>query len=255
MNGGLIYSIIKWSLLGTGVIVFITLFFITAPYGRHKRKGWGPEIRDRIGWIIMESVSPIGFLIFFFLGDWNTGVLPYLFLGLWMTHYLYRSFVFSALIRGEKTMPFTMAGFAIIFNAGNSFIQSNYLYSIAGPAGKYSLSWLWSPQFIIGAVLFFTGFVIHVKSDHILRNLREPGEKGYKIPRGWVFRWISCPNYFGEMIEWIGWAVLTWSVPGAIFALWTFFNLFPRAIAHHRWYREQFPDYPEDRKAVVPGIF
>jgi 3-oxo-5-alpha-steroid 4-dehydrogenase 1 len=32
-------------------------------------------------------------------------------------------------------------------------------------------------------------------------------------------------------------------------------NLVPRARAHHRWYRERFPDYPARRKALVPGLF
>lgn len=36
----------------------------------------------------------------------------------------------------------------------------------------------------LGAVLWFTGWLVNVHSDHILRNLRQPGESGYKIPTG-----------------------------------------------------------------------
>ena len=42
---------------------------------------------------------------------------------------------------------------------------------------------------------------------------------------------------------------------GLAFAAWTMANLVPRARAHHRWYRERFPDYPARRKALVPGLF
>ena len=56
------------------------------------------------------------------------------------------------------------------------------------------------------------------------------------------------------MLEWIGGAVMTWSLSGLAFALYTFANLAPRALAHHRWYREKFPDYPKDRRAVIPGL-
>ena len=85
--------------------------------------------------------------------------------------------------------------------------------------------------------------------------LRGPGEMGYKIPRGGLYRWISCPNYFGETIEWIGWAIATWSLPGLTFAVWTFANLAPRAHAHHKWYHKNFKDYPIRRKAFIPWVW
>ena len=254
MDAPLFYTLIMAGLTVVGLIVFFTLFFISAPYGRYRREGWGPEIDGRAGWVIMESISFFGFILFFLLGNWKQGGMPFVFLFLWMLHYFYRSFIFSSLMRGGKKIPLSIAAFAIVFNSANSFIQGYYLYFLAGPAGKYSAEWLGKPQFIIGVLVFLTGYIIHIKSDQILRNLREPGEKEYKIPEGWLYRWVSCPNYLGEITEWIGWAILTWSLPGAVFALWTFFNLFPRAVSHHRWYRENFDDYPEIRKAVVPGI-
>ena len=69
-----------------------------------------------------------------------------------------------------------------------------------------------------------------------------------------MFRWVSCPNYFGEIVEWSAWALLTCSLPGLVFAIWTAANLIPRALAYHRWYREEFADYPASRKAVIPGL-
>ena len=54
---------------------------------------------------------------------------------------------------------------------------------------------------------------------------------------------------------WTGWAVATWTFAGAAFALFTAANLVPRARAHHRWYRETFPDYPPERAAILPGLW
>ena len=65
---------------------------------------------------------------------------------------------------------------------------------------------------------------------------------------------MSCPNYLGEIVEWIGWAILTWSLAGASFAVWTAANLAPRALSNHRWYREQFTDYPPARRALIPFV-
>jgi steroid 5-alpha reductase family enzyme len=99
------------------------------------------------------------------------------------------------------------------------------------------------------------GYLINRQADHTLHNLREPGEAGYRIPEGGLYRWISCPNYLGEIVEWFGWAIATWSLPGLAFAVWATANLAPRAWANHRWYHEQFPDYPSGRRALVPGLW
>ena len=107
---------------------------------------------------------------------------------------------------------------------------------------------------MIGALIFLSGFFINLQSDQILISLRKGEERGYKIPHGGLFKYISCPNHFGEMIEWIGFAIMAWSLPAFSFALWTVANLLPRARSHHRWYGEYFDDYPKDRKAVVPFL-
>jgi steroid 5-alpha-reductase/3-oxo-5-alpha-steroid 4-dehydrogenase 1 len=88
----------------------------------------------------------------------------------------------------------------------------------------------------------------------MLFALRKPGETEYKIPRGWLYEYVSCPNYLGEMLEWCGWAIATWSLAGFGFAIYTIANIGPRAMANHHWYRENFPDYPQRRKAVIPYL-
>ena len=95
---------------------------------------------------------------------------------------------------------------------------------------------------------------VNLKSDTILIGLRKNGETGYQIPGGFLFDFISSPNLFGEIIEWTGFAIMAWNLPALSFAVWTFANLFPRALNHHQWYKEKFPDYPVNRKAVFPFI-
>ena len=65
---------------------------------------------------------------------------------------------------------------------------------------------------------------------------------------------MSCPNYLGEIVEWCGWALATWSLAGLAFALYTAATLRPRALNHHSWYRQRFPDYPPERRALVPYV-
>jgi len=242
-------------MLVTGMCVFGILFFIPAPYGRHNRKGWGPGIENKTAWVIMEAFPPVVFVIFFFMGTWKTGLMPNIFLGIWLIHYLYRAFLFPFLLRGKRTMPLSILLFGIIFNTVNAYTQGKYLFFLSPGNAKYSVDWILKPQFIIGAAFFFTGFFIHVSSDSITRNLREPGESEYKIPKGGMYNFISCPNYLGEIIQWTGWALLTWSLPGLLFAFWTVANLLPRAQSNHKWYKNTFNDYPRNRKAIFPFLF
>jgi 3-oxo-5-alpha-steroid 4-dehydrogenase 1 len=144
--------------------------------------------------------------------------------------------------------------FSVIFNSINTYIQGRWVYAFS-PAGAYANSWLTDPRFIAGVILFSIGFFINKQSDAITRKLWDPQNPGYKIPFGGMYRFLSCPNYFGEIITWIGWAVMTWSLAGLFFVVWTTANLLPRARANHRWYLEKFPDYPHDRKALFPFVY
>lgn len=233
-----------------GVAVFIRLFFQNAPYGRYLRAGWGPTIPARLGWVVMETPAVLTVAWFMLSGRNGSAPMTLVFLVFWQIHYLHRAYIFPFRIRETgKRMPVLIAVFAIVFNLYNGYVNGRYLGEFADP---YPLSWLFDPRFIVGAIAFFTGFAINLHADHVLIGLRKPLETDYKIPHGGMYRYISCPNYFGELLEWIGWAVLTWSIPGLLFAVWTAANLVPRAYNIHRWYREKFSDHPPDRKAVIP---
>ena len=147
-------------------------------------------------------------------------------------------------------MPLVIVCSAIFFNSINGSINGYFF----GNIGSYAGDWFHAANFWIGIVLFMVGFIINQRSDHILLNLRKGEEQGYKIPFGGLFKWIACPNHFGEIIEWIGFAVMAWSLSAFSFAIWSAANLIPRAMSHHLWYRDHFKDYPKERKAVIPFV-
>lgn len=236
----------------TAVVVFVFLFYVSAPYGRHGREGWGKHVGQRIGWILMEAPSPILFAIYYLIGNVRKNGPLIVFLLLWEAHYLHRAFIYPMTIpSSNKTIPVSMTVMAFFFNLSNSYINGRYLFTFSN---GYPDVWIKDWRFLVGFMLFLTGFVINRWADGVLRRLRHPGETGYRIPYGGLYQWISCPNYFGEIVEWIGWAVCTWSLPGSAFAVWTIANLAPRAYSHHRWYQTHF-NYPKERKALVPAIW
>ena len=242
--------LIGWFVLGA--VVFVLLFFVAAPYGRHIRKGWGLTIDNRLAWMLMEVPSPVVFAICFILGG-VTNAVSMVFLVLWEAHYLHRAFIYPFGLRGaDKCMPLAIMAFGFLFNIMNGYLNGRWLFTLSG---GYENAWLADPRFIIGSTLFVIGFIINRQADLVLHGLRRPGESGYKISYNLLYRLVSSPNYLGEIIIWVGWALATWSLPGLVFAFWTAANLVPRAKAHHAWYRRTFPDYPPDRKALVPFVW
>lgn len=234
-------------------VVFVVLFFVSAPYGRHRRSGWGLMIPSRVGWLFMEAPSAILFAILFGIGDAPKNIVLYLFLMMWEAHYIDRAFIYPLRIaNGSSTMPVSVVLMAFVFNLGNSYINARYLFTFSG---GYETGWLLDPRFIMGFALFWTGYGVNRWADRILIRLRREKPEAYQIPNGGLYRWISCPNYLGEILEWTGWALATWSLPGLSFAVWTIANLAPRAYANHRWYQQHFRDYPKGRKALVPGLW
>jgi 3-oxo-5-alpha-steroid 4-dehydrogenase 1 len=183
--------------------------------------------------------------------SYNSQLLPnWILLGLFLLHYVNRSFIFPLLIRGGKPTPFVIFLLAFIFCVFNGYLQCRYLATYA----VYPSNWITDPRFVIGVLLFFAGMGINIHSDSILRNLRKPGETTYKIPRGGMFELISGANFFGEILEWGGFALASWSVVGLAFFVYTMSNIGPRAYHHHQWYKSKFEDYPKNRKAIIPFI-
>jgi 3-oxo-5-alpha-steroid 4-dehydrogenase 1 len=245
------YLLSAWFTLAGAI--FVALLFIVAPYGRHITKHLGATLKSSTAWIVMECTSPVVFAVCFIFGQ-NRNTLPVItLLILWETHYIHRAFFYPLHRRdGDKRMPVMVVALGFIFNGVNSYLNGRYIFTLSS---GYPETWLRDPRFIAGVLLFILGFIINRQADFTLHNLRKEGETGYSVANNGLFRWVSCPNYLGEIMIWTGWAIATWSLAGLSFAVWTAANLVPRARAHHHWYRRNFPEYPANRKTMVPGIW
>jgi protein-S-isoprenylcysteine O-methyltransferase Ste14 len=238
--------------LAVAALVFVVLLFLPAPYGRHARAGWGPTLPARSGWILMEIPAVVVVALLFAASGRTREPAAIAFLLLWELHYVQRALVYPFRARpSAHGVPLAVAAMGFLFNLVNGALQGSALFRATPP---YGTGWLGDPRFLVGSALFLGGMAINWSADAALRHLRRPGAPDYSVPRGGLFEWVSCPNYLGEILEWSGWAIATWSVAGLAFAVWTAANLVPRALAHHRWYRERFPDYPDRRRAIIPFL-
>ena len=164
-------------------IVFFALYFIDAGYGMMYTKRWGPAIDNRLGWVIMESPVFFAMCLLWWCSDRRADTVPLIFFILFQLHYFQRSFIFPLLIKGKSKMPLAIILSGITFNLLNALMQGGWIFYVS-PAGTYTPDWLYSPQFIAGIIIFFSGIAINLNSDNIIRHLRRPGDTKHYIPRG-----------------------------------------------------------------------
>ncbi|KAF7657677.1 hypothetical protein LDENG_00023410 [Lucifuga dentata] len=232
---------------------FFALLFMNVPYGRYASSKFGFPVNVRLAWFVQELPAfMVPLCLVFWTSSAKTSQLPnQLLLAMYFCHYVHRSLIYPFLIRGGKPIPFISFILAVVFCIYNGYMQVRYLSHYA----EYPADWVTHPCFLAGSVLWLVGWLVNVHSDHILRNLRKPGETGYKIPRGGMFEYVSGANFLGEITEWAGFALAGSSVHSSAFAIFTVVVLSSRAVAHHKWYLAKFEDYPKCRKALIPFLF
>ena len=237
------------------VIVFIALHRVNAGYGKCYTPRWGPSVDNHLGWFLMEAPVFVAMLLLWWFSDRRSDVVRLVFLLLFESHYFHRAFVFPLQLHGHSRMPLSIILMGVVFNTLNALMQGGWIFYVS-PVDRYPLSWLTSLPFMAGTALFLAGMFINIQSDNIIRNLRKPGDTAHYLPQGGMFRYVTSANYFGEFLEWTGFAILTWSWAGAVFALWTFANLAPRAARINDLYRQEFPgELNPGTKRIIPFLY
>ena len=243
------YQNIMFAWIGLAVIIFFLLLKITAPYGRHTSASWGPLVSNKYGWLLMEFPALVVLCFFLIPAYDKVSFVSWFMIALFCFHYINRTFIFPFRLHTKgKKMPLVIVASGIFFNLVNGFSLGYFFTRFA----TYTNEWFTDIRFISGLLIFLAGMLINWRADNMLIGLRKPGETHYVIPEGWLFNKISCPNLLGELIEWAGFAILCWNLPALTFFIWTAANLIPRALSHHKWYKENFKEYPAGRKAIVP---
>ncbi|KAK2079537.1 hypothetical protein QBZ16_001931 [Prototheca wickerhamii] len=221
-------------MIGTGVLAAAVLLAgVAAPYGRYSASGWGPLIPARLAWLVRATQEiwslavPVVWLAFFATDSQLQRVSSpanLALLGAFLVHYIHRDLIYPFRIVPGRPTPLVVWASAAFFCIFNGYLQTRYLLCDApgGPLG---------PRHALGLALWAAGFAINLQSDSLLirqRRAKRAKDGGYSIPHGGLFGLVSCANYFGEVVEWAGWALAGASLPAAAFALFTAANLVPR---------------------------
>ncbi|KAJ4479273.1 hypothetical protein J3R30DRAFT_3477079 [Lentinula aciculospora] len=302
-----IYNVARKFFTIVGVASLPGSFLVNAPFGRFAPQSNFLAVDGRLGWVLMELWSPLGFIY----GILNSPLsekssesqlsMPQMILvGCYMVHYLNRGFISPARAPSRSRMHIFMPLTGLFLNTTNggllgSYISSPSAYQYLQPGNAFT-----SPHFYVGVFLWAIGFLGNFWADEILCDIRRKGilrgkeekvshgTEYYGIPNGFLYRWISFPNYLCEWVEMFGWALaaspaprltdLIWLLtPGGIYSMalttppskfaptltppWIFLLveiclMIPRAYKGHQWYKKKFGKaFPKDRKAVIPYIF
>ena len=249
-----------------GLVVFVSLYFVDAGYGKMRSEKWGPSMNNKVGWLLMEC--PVFFVVLYeyfksipMYGGVTMNAPYWVFFLFFEFHYFQRSFIFPFLLKGKSKMPFAIMIMSVVWNLINGYIQGYFLFHIAPNDPTYShlytSAWLTDPRFIIGTLIFFTGWAINMHSDHVIRHLREPGDTNHYLPKKGLYKYVTSANYLGEITEWLGFAILTWSLAGLLFFWFSCCNLVPRANSIYHKYEEEIPDEFDRKKLkrIIPFIY
>lgn len=260
------FYIYLYVMIGIASVVFVSLYFVDASYGAFTKKTWGKTINNKLAWFIMEFPIFLAMIIIWLCSPHRFEIVPMVFLLIFEIHYFQRSLIFPWIMKGKKSqMSLSVMFMGIAFNILNAMMQGYWIffesfncnYHVLG-LSYTDLAWLKSPQFIIGVCIFFIGFFINLRSDYIIRHLRKNDDDNkHYLPKGFMFEYVTSANYLGELTEWLGFAILTWSLSGLVFFIWTFANLVPRAHAIYKRYKTEFGPEMEAKKLkrVFPFIY
>jgi protein-S-isoprenylcysteine O-methyltransferase Ste14 len=237
--------------IGFDVITFISLFFIPAFYGRlYSNNKTLFALSNTLGWILEEIPTLIITLYYTYshiLGG-NFSPFKIFIMSLFFSHYIHRTLIFPFKLVNSKKMPIEIVVMGMVFNTFNTIMINRSVYMFADYSNISIL------KILFGLIVFLIGMYINILHDYHVIKLKNKSD-GYIIPNGYLFVYISSPNYLGEMIEWTGFAIASGTFAGLVFAVSTFSNLFPRALEYKKWYHSKFGDaYPKGRKAIIPFL-
>jgi len=291
----LIADVSAYIMISTGIITFIFAIksgLLGAGYGRHyqkpketesETKTWSKDLSNvgvlfsfKNGWIIQESGSVLSSLAVLLVCYFNFPEIFSLFtqrvylVGAWVyllpfyIHYVHRAWIYPCFTNSKQPISCGIMSLALLFCSWNGFQQTlsaiGHFYdsenpNILGTGEEINDQHNFVMPNLLGLPIFFLGMGINLHADYHLIGLKNEGN-GYQIPNSGLFKLITCPNYFGEFVEWFGYAMFcNFSLSSIAFVVFTMGNLVPRAIKNHRWYHEKFPDYPKNRKVVFPFVY
>ena len=182
------------------------------------------------------------------------------------------SFLFMRIVRDGKDKRFNLiktsfSRFFMTWTLQGMWVficSSSALVAITSPTGV-----IVNNVFILGFLLFFTGFVIEVIADNQKSKFRSIKENRDSFINEGLWSRSRHPNYFGEIILWLGITVMSISSFSGINYLAIFSPIFTylllnyisgvrilEARGNEKWgHLDEYNNYKENTPKLIPKIF
>ncbi|KAK7690947.1 hypothetical protein QCA50_006050 [Cerrena zonata] len=181
--------------------------------------------------------------------------------GMAMLHFLKREYETLFVHRfSNGTMPL----YGLFRNCAHYWILSGVALAYAAYGPTYAATSPYirgtirsNPTFLWSCIALWTFAELSNGRTHsILRDLRPAGTKERRIPYGYGFNLVTCPNYTFELLAWAAISVMTGSYASYAFLIAAVYIQTVWAMKKHRNYKKEFGDkYPKSRKVIFPFIF
>jgi very-long-chain enoyl-CoA reductase len=212
------------------------------------------DLGPQISWLlvfVLEYLGPILIHLFFFLRLTNPTPIQYVSVCLACLHFIKREYETWFVHRfSNGTMPFMN----LPKNCFHYWVLGGLFVSYFVYQPGYQPLWdLGSLQvWVLGTWVLAqaSNYVTHCT----LRDLRPPGSKERRIPYGYGFDWVSCPNYTFEILGWMCYSLLVQHWSAWFFTIVGGVQMYFWAVKKHKRYRKEFKEYPVNRKVLIPGL-
>lgn len=165
-------------------------------------------------------------------------------------HYLKREYETHFIHRfSNATMPF----FNVFKNSAHYWLLGGLFiaYFLYHP----SFTATWSDQTVnILAIIFVLCELGNFYSHYQLRNLRTPGTRERRNPRGFMFELTSCANYTFEVFAWLVFSIMVQTLTSWLFLLVSTAQIAQWSIKKHKLLNKEFGKVP-GRKILFPFIW
>ena len=212
---------------------------------RYSKFGTEKGVPSRAGMVFLYGLPVLVALVLALPYLPNATTIQWIVLGVVLLHFGKRTLesMFLHKYSGKiQTLTFAIIVFAYTLMAG--MISALNVVAVEKLDGLFYLG--------IGCVL--VGELGNLYHHKLLANLREK-KSGYHIPKGGWFEHATCPHYFFELLAWLG----IFLVSRHLFTLLIFVAMLgyltARSIKTRQWYQERFPEYPAERKYMIPYLF
>jgi 3-oxo-5-alpha-steroid 4-dehydrogenase len=216
------------------------------PYSKF---GTGVGVNSQTGLALAYTTPIIIYVAFWIEGGAPQSPYHLVVLGTFLFHFIRR--ILEILFVSTYSRPTSLRALVPIALLYGGAAASSAFFQVHTSAQPTS-----SPTFVLGTVVFGLGELLNGYHHWLLGRLRLQGVHTYVAPHGGLFGWVASPHYFGEILSFVGYAMMSDLLPVWGNALVVFAYLSARANSTLKWYQGEMPlRIPAGWRRLVPFVY